>query len=171
MAAPGLAGRLAPDLSIHLFDGYQTFVAISTNAGALLDDKPGNWLWEVTVTPVGIDGGDPINQDTMWNLVWHLVTPRHLKTLMEVMFTAAYDPDGYSGFIAWINIVTNITVYYPDGSTVTFWGFMRKFEPQEVKEGEMPKVNVTVTPSLMDPSAPNGRPVIVGPVLTAVPGT
>lgn len=167
MAAAAQAVRFEPS-GIHLYDGYTTFVAITSN---LVADAPGNYLWEVTVTTPGIDGGDPINQDTMWNLVWHTVSPRHLKTLMEFTFVAGWDPSGFAVLSSYINVIVNITVYYPDGSTLTFWGFMRKVEPQEHKEGEMPKINVTVTPCLLDPSHPEGRPDIETPTLTAAAGT
>lgn len=169
MAAPAAAPRIAPATpQQHLFDGYQTFVSISDSE---FFNRPGAFFWEVTVTPPGIDGRDPIDQNTMWNIVWTLVTPRHLKTFMEFTFTCGWDPTGFAVISGYINVVVNISVFYPNGSIITFWGFMRKFEPQEHKEGEMPKATVTITPSMMDPTAPEGLPTIVGPRLTLPGGT
>lgn len=164
MAAPAAVARDVP-FGRHLYDGYQTFVGFQL--------APRVALWEKAVTPPGCDGGDPIDQTTMWTLTWRQQTPRHLKQLTEVTFTAGYDTLDLDTIIGMINIIQSINVFYPDGTVMLFWGFLRKFEVNEHKEGEQPDAVCTIAPSMIDPIAPGGslRPVSESPLLAFVSGS
>lgn len=144
---------------IHLEDGHSTKITIAAD--------PDVSLWEKTVTPPGVDGGDAIEQTTMHNTTWRPMAPRQLKTLTEVSFTAAYDPDAYNQLVTLINRETTITIRFPDGSTLAFYGFLKSFEPNEMSEGEQPDANCTITPTNADPTTGAES----GPVLTSVAGT
>jgi hypothetical protein len=159
MAAPPTTVRSAPT-GFKLPDGYQTTISFAL--------KPTVQFWERSVKPPGIDGGDPIDTTTMWNVSWRTRYARHLKTLTDCSGEAAYDPDCIPDLFAIINNVGGITIAFPDSSTLTFWGFLQKVEFGENKEGEMPVLNYTIVPTNQDPGALGGTEP---PVYTPAAGT
>lgn len=158
MAAPTPTARGTPS-GIKLKDGHRTLITFANN--------PTISLWEKTVQPPGVDGGDAIEQTTMHNSDWRTSAPRSLKTLMESSFKCAYDPNCYNQLITQINLETTITVTFRDGSTLAFYGWLRTFEPDELQEGTQPEATCTFTPSNFDPT----NKVEAAPVLTSVAGT
>jgi hypothetical protein len=158
MGAPTVTARVDPP-GIKLDDGHSTTFAFSADANVN--------LWEKTVTPPGIDGGDEIDTTTMHNNTWRTRAPRQLKTLTEMSCTCAYDPVVYTELLALINVRQSITVHMPDGSTVAFFGFLKNFEPGENSEGEQPTADVTIVPTNVDPD--DGTEA--APVVASVAGT
>lgn len=158
MAAPTPVTRVTPG-GVKLKDGYPTRVAFSLD--------PDVSLWEKSVKPPGMDGGDPIDQTTMWNEDFRTRAPRSLVTLTESTFKAAYDPDVYNQLMAMLNKEQTITDVLPDGSTLSYYGFMQKFEPDDHVEGTQPEATVTIVPTNFDPV----NKVEAGPVLISAPGT
>lgn len=159
MANPVTTARQTP-AGIMLDDGYSTKIAFAR--------QPNISLWEKTVGAPGMDGGDPIDTTTMHNVTWRVMRARSLKTLTEFTFTAAYDPNVYNTILnTLINQEGSITVHFPDGSTLDFFGYLKMFEAPEHTEGEHPEATVTVVPTNYDPVAN----VEAGPVLTSVSGT
>lgn len=125
-------------------------------------------IWEISNKPPGVDGGDAIDITTQHNVTWHTMAPRTLLKLEPVTITCAYDPDAYSKIITHlVNVNGQITFLYPDGSTLAFWGWLQKFEPSELKEGEFPQASVTITPSNYD----DANHVEAAPVLVPHAGT
>lgn len=108
-------------------------------------------LWERRVKPPAIDGGEPINITTMANSVWRTKAPRNLRSLEPHTFSAGYDPDVYLDVYSLINSQTSITVEFPDASRLVFWGFMQRFEPSDLTEGEFPEATITIVPTNWDP--------------------
>lgn len=128
-------------------DGYQSYVTFASN--------PTITLWEKAVKPPGIDGGEPIDTTTMHNIKWRTFSPRSLLKLDPITFTCAYDPDAVwnstTGVVHLCDLKNDtITVLYPEGSTVCFYGFLQKFEPAELKEGEFPEATATIMPTNWD---------------------
>ena len=158
MAAPATNARSTP-LGIMMDDGYSTKIAFARDADVS--------FWEVTVTPPGIDGGDTIPLTTMHNTTWRTFGSRGLFTLTEMSGTGGYDPDLYDEVQGLINFNDSITVHFPDGSTLDFFGYLRVFEPQEMSDGGEVRANFTIQPTNYD-SANN---VEASPVLTEVTGT
>lgn len=142
MAAPAITARVEPT-GIMLQDGFPTIIAFAAN--------PSVNLWEVTVKPPGIDGGDAIDVTTMHNTTWRVRRARRLKTLTDSTFTAGYDPNAFAQTLALCNVEGAITIHWPDGGTYSFFGYMQKFEPNEVKEGDFPTAQVTIVPTNYDP--------------------
>ncbi len=157
MAAPTPTVRQDP-AGIKLEDGYRTLVTFAS--------IPTASLWEISITPPGLDGGDPIDTTTMHNDTYRTRASRALKTLTEFTFTAAYDPNYYNQLLSLVNSNDTVTVTFPDGSTLAFFGFLQTIEPEELVEGEMPKVTVTVCPTNTDTAGAEQSPV-----LTSVAGT
>ncbi len=159
MGSPPTATARQTPLGIKIDDGHQTLVTFASD--------PDISLWEKSVTPPGEDGGDPIETTTMHNVTWRQMAARALRTLTPMTFTAAYDPIIYDSVAAIINLETTITVTFPDGSTLAFYGYLQKFEPGELVEGTQPEVTVTVVPTNSDPVDRTEQ----APVLVEVSGT
>lgn len=127
-----------------------------------------NFVCEIEVTPPGIDGGEGIPQDCMRSGLWNLVWPKKRRKLTPITVLVSWNPDVYGFNIAAVSnniyyvpgaypgLIVNqnmqMYVYFPTGSTLTFYGFVSKFEPQAMKEGERPTANMTIMPSLLHPS-------------------
>ncbi len=137
------ASRPTPD-GIQLDDGFSTKINIAHD--------PDISFWEKSVTPPGLDGGDAIDMTTMHNVAHRTFSPRALTTLTEMTTTALYDPDVYDEVLAIINNPTTITVFFPDGSTLAFYGYLRLFEAAELVEGTPPECTVTIHPTNRDPA-------------------
>ena len=156
--APTPTARADPT-GIKLNDGYRSLITFASD--------PNVELWEKSVTPPGMDGGDEIDTTTMHNDVYRTMSSRALKTLTEMQATCAYDPIIYQSLLVLINIETTVTVTFPDGSTLAFYGFMKSFEPGELVEGEQPEITITIVPTNQDPTTGAEEAA----VLTNVPGT
>lgn len=149
---------------IKLPNGWQSTLAMSL--------LPSAALYEQTIMPPGIDGGDMIPQTTMRNNVWRTFAPRGLKTVMPITIKAAYDPGilenlgGTAAIQQLININQAMTIHWPDGSAVSFYAALHKGEFEALEEGKQPLVTLTITPTNMDASGNEA-----GPVITATHGT
>jgi hypothetical protein len=124
-------------------------------------------LWEKTVTPPGITGGDAIDTTTMHNTTYRTKRPRDLLDVPDYTMVCEYDPVAYDQVRELINEEDAITVHFPDGSTLDHFGFMMSVEPDENEEGTDPTMTVTIAVSNWDPD----NNVEQGPVLTEVSGT
>jgi hypothetical protein len=124
-------------------------------------------FWEKSVTPPGLDGGDPVETSTMHNVRWRSMHPRALITMTPFQMTAAYDPEVYDSILDLINVQTTVTVHFPDGSSLAFFGYLQKFEPGELVEGSQPEATITVVPTNRDPVTCDEE----DPVYTAGTGT
>ncbi len=144
MTAPSATARGTPG-GIMLSDGHSTKITFAT--------APTIEFWEKAVTPPGLDGGDPVDQTTMHNTVYRTMAPRHLKTMTPFTTTAAWNPLLYTSILALINVKTTVTVTFPDGSTLAFYGFLQKFDPGELVEGTQPTATITVCPTNADPTS------------------
>jgi len=135
-------------------DGFSTTIGFA--------DYPAVSFWEKEVTPPGIQGGGENDTSTMRNTVWRTKAPKQLKTLSECSFTAAYDPVVYDDIVAMIQTNQLITVTFPSGATVAFWGWLDDFTPGANTEGEQPTADCTIIPSNQ-----NASDVETAPVYTA----
>lgn len=139
--------------------GFRTLVTLSRN--------PTIALFEVSVTPPGIDGGDAIDNTTMHNTRRRTKAPRDLIDSTDMTFTAAYDPKIYTDILAQVNVEQTITCRWSDGSTLAFFGFLQKFEPGENTETDMPTATVTIVETDVDPTTG----AETDPVMVEVAGT
>jgi len=119
----------------HLEDGFSTTISIGGS---------GVTFWEVSVTPPGIDGGEPIDQTTMHNATFMTFAPQSLFTLTAASAEGAYDPAIYPAILSVINVESLITVNFPDTSTYAFWGFMKSFAPGALTKGAQPRATFTI---------------------------
>ena len=141
---------------IKMGDGYQTAFAFAI--------APIVGFWEKEVKPVGCDGGEAVDTTTMRNRRWRTYAPRHLRTLTEMTANCAYDPRVYYQIVHYLlNVIGSITVFFPEGSSIDFWGYLVKFDPGEHKEGDMPIAAVTIRPTNTDPTTAEQPPVLNHP--------
>jgi|GEM_PF-2948378 len=134
-----------------LFDGLYTTLNIG---GTVL-------VCEIEVTPPAIDGGEGIPQDCMRSGGWNLMWPRKRRRLGPISAVVSWSPDMYfvnlglappPNASVLVNIVSMVFVTFPTGGILAFWGFLSKFEPQAMKDGERPTANITIVPSLINPA-------------------
>jgi len=157
MADPTQTQRQTP-VGIAYKTGFPTKIAFAAD--------PDVSFWEKTVKPPSFDGGDPIDTTNMHRTTYRTKAPRALVELGEVNATVTYDESVFQQILNLINVNGAITVHFPDGSTLSFYGYLRSFDPQEMSEDE-PTANITIVPTNWDPV----NNVEAGPVFTTVPGT
>lgn len=158
MGAPTPTARVTP-AGLKLEDGQ-----FSTHTFAA---DPDVGLWEKSVKPPGMDGGDKIDLTNHHNVAYRTSAPRNLKTLTASTFKAFYDPDVYNQLMALINVKTTCTTTFIDGSTLAYFGYLKSVEFDDMVEGTAPECTVTIETTNVDPS--DGSEA--GPVLTSVSGT
>ena len=154
MAAPTPVARGTP-AGAAIQDGFSTTVSFTGYTSIS--------FWEVTVQPPGIDGGDAVNTTTMLNGTWRTMAPRQLKTLTEAKCNGAYNDTLYTSIVAMINDLVEITVAFPNGKALTFWGYLKSFEPGEIQEDEQPRADFVIQPTNFDGSAEQGPVVGTAP--------
>ncbi len=158
MAAPTPTARGAVG-GTRLDNGFQTLIVFSSN--------PTIEIYEKSVQPPSIDGGDPIMTDTMLNTVYITKTPQCLEEWGDIVVVAAYDPAARSEIQALINNPQSITVVYPDETTLTVWGYLRSEVPAALVKNTQPETTLTIVVTNYDPVLC----VEAGPVLVAGTGS
>lgn len=138
-------------------DGFATTIAFASTPGVA-----GVTFKEKEVTPPAIQGGGENDTTTMRNSAWRTRQPKQLKTLDQCSFAAAYDPALYDTILALINVNQLITVTFPDGDTLAFWGWLDEFTPGAQTEGEQPEADLNIICSNQ-----NATGVETAPVFTA----
>lgn len=125
-------------------DGYRTLITFAAD--------PDVKLWEKSVTPPGFDGGEAIPTSTMWNEVLRTFALPGLRTMSDASGRCAYDPAVYPQIEDLVNVETTITVRFPNGATLAFFGGLRTFTPGELVEGQMPEADFAITSTNTDPT-------------------
>ena len=136
---------------MELTDGYQTLISFAAKTTVLFK--------EISVTPPGIDGGGEIDITTMHNATWRTRNPKALVTLTNAKTTVAYDPAVYDDILELVNINTEITITFPDATTLVFWGWLNTFTPGDNTEGERPTAEIEIIPSNANASGVETGPV------------
>jgi len=144
-------------------DGYQTTIDFSSSEMTsdafillLMEEK------EVTVP--GISGGGANDASTMRNATWRTMSPKSLRTLTPMTVTIAWDSALYDEIVNMINDNQLITITFPDGSTLAFWGWIDDFAPGAQSEGSQPTATITIIPSNQDGDNNDAE---IAPVYTA----
>lgn len=132
-------------------DGHPTLITFALDADVQ--------LWEKEVTPPSMDGGGANDTTTMHNTTYRTMAPKSLITLGESSFVAAYDPACYDEIIAMMNENQAITITFPDGSTLVFYGWIDGFAPNRMVEGEQPSAEVRIICSNQDSNGDEIAPV------------
>jgi hypothetical protein len=158
MANPTITARSAPS-GKKLRDGFRSLVAFARD--------PDVSLWERSVKAPGVSGGDPIDQTTMHNDDVMTKAPQSLIEWTNGSMVCGYDPAVLGQILQLVNKEGSITVHWPDGSTLAFYGYLGTFDVQEKSKGAMPLANCEIVVTNWDPV----NDVEVKPLLTSVAGT
>lgn len=153
MSAPANTARQTP-VGQPMRKGYRSLVVFKSNPAII--------FWEKGVTPPGLDGGDAIDSTTMHNDTYRTLGPQALVTMTEMSCRVAYDVDLYDDIIDLINVEDEITVHFATGRCVSFWGFLRSFEADEMVESGQPEATITIQPTNWDPNTNEEEPPVVG---------
>lgn len=140
-------------------EGFPVLVTFSLN--------PGLWFWEKVVKPPNYDNGEPIDQTTQFNIKWMTKAPRALIDMGPLTMKGTYDPDIYTQIQSMMGVKQTITHKFPNGSTLAFYGFVMKFEPDDVEIGKQPEATITYCPTNWDPA----NQVEAGPAYASAHGT
>ena len=141
-------------------DGHGTTVAFGSQPSGT---GPGITFWEKEVTPPGMDGGGENDITTMRNTTYRTRAPKQLVTMTEMSLSVSYDADFYDDILGMINVNQLITITFPDTSTVAFYGWLDKFVPGNMVEGEQPTADVTIVPSNQNVAGVETAPVYTAP--------
>jgi hypothetical protein len=136
-----------------LQDGFKTLIAI-TGVTALFE--------EIEVQPSALDAGGPISQSTMRNTRYRTSMGKKLITQGKLTVKVAYDPAVIPQMVGILGVNKSITKTFPNGNTVQFWGFVDKFTPDTMKEGDRPEATMEI--EVTNLNASNAE---TGPVFTA----
>lgn len=136
-------------MSEILTDGFPTQITFTSSALASAADVH-LLMEEQDLTPPGVSGGGPNDTTSMRNEVWRTRHPKKLKTLTSAPLTVKYDPEFYDLVNDMINDNQQITVTFPDGSRIVFWGWIDSFTPNACAEGDQPTATMVIEPSNMD---------------------
>ena len=71
----------------------------------------------------------------------------------------AYDPAVYPQILAIVNVLTTISVSFPNGTHIRYWGWLRSFKPGALTPGEQPTATVVIEPANQDDAGVEQTPV------------
>ena len=139
-----------------LTDGFNTIISFP---GA------GVQFIEIEVTPPGADGGGEIDITGMRNVKWRQRTPKALITLTKMDVKSRWDPVLYTAVVTNLNVNRAIVTLFPSltntpARRLTWWGWLNKFEPEAMKEGEDPLANLEFIPSNTNAAGAEIAPVL-----------
>lgn len=134
-------------------DGHPTRVTFSASSSAAL------LFYEREVTPPGVSAGGENDTTTMRNTQWRTKAPKQLFSLTPMTEVAKYDPAIYDEMVSMIGVNQQVTITFPDESTLVFWGWVDEFTPNALTEGTMGTANVTIIPSNQNASQVETAPV------------
>lgn len=158
MAAPSATARGTPS-GILLKQGFPSKLTFANNTTLS--------VWEKKVKPPGLDGGEAIEQTTMFNTLYRTFAARTLITMTPLNLSGAYDPNLFVLLLAQINIEQVLTLTFPEGTTLAFYGYLQKADFNELAEGVQPEISLTIQPTNADPVTR----AETAAVLVNVPGT
>lgn len=94
-------------------------------------------LCYVSLSGLGIDGGEKLDATCLDNTTWKTYLPQTLVDVPNLTFTAAYEPDEFAALVAEVNVNQSIVLNFasPLGG-ITFWGYLKSFTPAEAGVGE-----------------------------------
>ena len=94
-----------------------------------------------------MDAGGANDTTTMRNTLYRTKAAKKLITMTPMTLVVSYDAIFYDDIIAMIATNQLITITFPDTSTLAFYGWLDKFVPGNIVEGEQPTATITIEPS------------------------
>lgn len=125
-----------------LEDGFSTIVSLEHQ----LDIE----LYGYDVTPPGITSGGPINTTTMRNTAWRTQVHKKLKSMTPMTMTMAVVTKSIPKVQNQIGVNQLITVAFPDGLKIAFYGWIDELTFGAFREGERALATLNIIPSLVN---------------------
>lgn len=123
-------------------------------------------FWEKEVTPPSMEAGGANDTTNMHNTEWRTKAPKKLKTLGESSAKVSYDPKVFEDIPDMLGVNQEITITFPDGSKVKFWGWVDSFNPGSCAEGEAPTADIKIICSNQNATGAETAPAYTAPVVT-----
>ena len=106
-------------------------------------------LCNVQLGSIGLDGGEPIDNTCLSNVLYVTKQPQSLIEVPDFSFTCDYHPNDLAAAIAELNKNQQMTIEFADSSggslgTLTFWGYLKSYTPNEASRGEAWRANGVV---------------------------
>jgi len=117
-------------------DGFGTRISVTANAT--------HTFFETSVTPMGFEGDDPVEQTSNANAKFRSFAPGALITKSSATVTVYYEKDKAAVIYADIQVAGTITTTFEDGSAITDNGWIQSFVPDEQSGGERPTATLTL---------------------------
>ena len=139
---------------------------IDDGHGAVISfaDDPTVKFYEKEITPPGLSGGGPNDTTTLLNAAWRTLAPKKLKTMAPASLSVSYDAAVFTDVPGMINANQLITITFPDGGTLAFWGWLDEFTPGPLVEGAQPTADITIQTSNQNASGTETAPAYTPPV-------
>lgn len=115
---------------MYLVDGFQTLISFSFSGVLFIRARE--------VKPPELDLGGEIDTTVMNNTKFRTSAPKSLIKVGAISAQCQWDPFVYQQLLLQLGIRQTITVRFPDSSTIAFSGFVNKFTPASMKEGDFP---------------------------------
>jgi len=128
--------RLKPENQYMLEDGFSTTLTFQL--------KPLVKLFEKEVNPPVFDSGGSIDITTMRNTRYRTFASKSLATVGNITATVAYATVALTDVLSMIGVYQLITLTFPDDSYIQFNGYIDKFNPSQMKEGDQPTASITI---------------------------
>ena len=142
MAAPPVTARITPT-GYKLSEGFKATIAFSKN--------PGINIWEVETGPAGMEVVE-INTTTQHNIRYVSKYPSYLVASDDIVGTAAYDPDVMDALVGMLGDPGgSFTIHMPEGTTHSYWGFLKSFKFQPLRVAQFPLANYAICVTNYDP--------------------
>jgi hypothetical protein len=143
MSAPTPSNRTLPT-GYKMPEGFKSLITCSVN--------PAINIWEIEVKPPGVESGEAINTTTQQNIAWRTFWLPQLKTLEQITIKFAYDADVMQTDLIGMTGPRGqtITILFPQGTKVAFYGDIMKVEFDPFKEKEFPTGTLTIVPTNTD---------------------
>jgi hypothetical protein len=128
---------------------------------------------EVEVKPFGVNGMEPIEQDSMWLVRWRIFRAQQILEATASSQIVKYDPQFKNTLIGLVNVEKSgstaqvITETFYDGSTQAYYGFLLQVEFDNLVRGQKGRATLTNQPTNWDPV----NRVEAGPVFVNVSGS
>jgi hypothetical protein len=123
-------------------DGFKTLITFAL--------APNIHLYETEVQPPGGDAGGPNDTTTMRNNRFRTKQPKKLITVTPITGVAQYAPGIYPDIMNQLGVLQLITVTFPDGESISDYGWLDKFIPQRAREGQPSLADFTIEISNQD---------------------
>lgn len=110
-------------------------------------------LWELGIKPPGGQRGN-IDTTTGRNVTFRTKIFKKLLELTEGSIRVAYDEGHYNRIMAMVGKNQQITISWPTGRPMSFWGGLDAFAPDELSDDDekRPMASIKITPTMQDNS-------------------